>query len=424
MAFVITIPNLPIKYIMKKLIFIFSACTGIFACNGTKQATNNTPEKVGLPAPYATPSTRKNSQTIGWTNGKTPVVPEGFSITKYADGFNNPRWIYVAQNGDVFIAEARTGSNPANRITMFRDTDNDGKPEIREPFLNNLNRPMGMLILGNSFYVGNTDGVYQFPYSTGQTKITDSGKKILDVPALGYNNHWTRNIIANKNGTKIYVSVGSGSNVAENGIDKEKNRANILEINPDGSGMRVFAAGLRNPVGMDWQPGTNILWTAVNERDGLGDDLVPDYMTSVKENGFYGWPYAYFGANEEPRLKGQRPDLVAKTIVPDVDLGPHTASLGLAFYTKNAFPERYRNGAFIGQHGSWNRSVFSGYKVVFVPFTNGKPGKPEDFVTGFIADESKNEVFGRPVAVAVLPDGSLLVADDSGNTIWRVTAKR
>jgi glucose/arabinose dehydrogenase len=266
--------------------------------------------------------------------------------------------------------------------------------------------------------------VYQFPYSPGQTKITAEGKKILDVPSLGYNNHWTRNIIANRDGSKIYVSVGSGSNNAENGIDKEKNRANILEINPDGTGFRVFAYGLRNPVGMDWQPGTNILWTAVNERDNLGDDLVPDYMTSVKEGGFYGWPYAYFGANEDPRLAGQRPDLVAKTIVPDVNLGAHTASLGLAFYTKDAFPKRYKNGAFIGQHGSWNRSVFSGYKVVFVPFENGKPGTPEDFVTGFIADESKNEVYGRPVGVAVLPDGSLLVADDSGNTIWRIAANR
>ena len=408
---------------MKKILNIIVLCAGIAACNAQKQSTEKTSKTVSLPEPYATPAVRNSSKVIGWPEGKTPVVPAGFTITKYADGFNNPRWIYVANNGDVFVAEARTGSNPANRITLFRDTNKDGKPELREEFLSNLNRPMGMLILGNYFYVGNTDGVYQFPYSPGQTKITEAGKKILDVPALGYNNHWTRNIIANRDGSKIYVSVGSGSNVAENGIDKEMNRANILEINPDGSGFRVFAAGLRNPVGMDWQPGTNVLWTAVNERDNLGDDLVPDYMTSVKDGGFYGWPYAYFGANEDPRLKGQRPDLVAKTIVPDVNLGSHTASLGLAFYTKDAFPSRYKNGAFVGQHGSWNRSVFSGYKVVFVPFANGKPGKPEDFMTGFIADESKKEVYGKPVGVAVLPDGSLLVADDSGNIIWRVSAK-
>jgi glucose/arabinose dehydrogenase len=407
---------------MKRLLVIIIVGTGIIGCNAQKQTSDKATKTVNLPEPYATPAVRNSSRAIGWPEGKTPVVPAGFTITKYADGFNNPRWIYVANNGDVFVAEARTGSDPANRITLFRDTNKDGKPDLRENFLSNLNRPMGMLILGNYFYVGNTDGVYQFPYTAGQTKITEAGKKILDVPSLGYNNHWTRNIIASRDGSKIYVSVGSGSNVAENGIDKEKNRANILEINPDGSGFRVFASGLRNPVGMDWQPGTNTLWTAVNERDNLGDDLVPDYMTSVKDGGFYGWPYAYFGANEDPRLKGQRPDLVAKTIIPDVDLGSHTASLGLAFYTKDAFPSRYKNGAFIGQHGSWNRSVFSGYKVVFVPFTNGKPGKPEDFVTGFIADESKKEVYGKPVGVATLPDGSLLVADDSGNIIWRVTA--
>lgn len=405
---------------MQKLFttLLFFTCTII-----TDVQSQDTIHKAQLPQPYATPSVRKSSRAIGWPQGKTPVVPNGFTITKYADGFNNPRWIYVAGGGDVFISEARTGKNPANRITLLRDSDKNGTPDLRTLFLDNLNRPLGMLILGNYFYVGNTDGVYRYPYKTGQTSIAEKGEKILDLPSLGYNNHWTRNIIANREGSKIYVSVGSGSNVAEHGIDKEKNRANILEINPDGSGFRVFAAGLRNPVGMDWQPGTNILWTAVNERDNLGDELVPDYMTSVKEGGFYGWPYAYFGANEDPRLAGQRPDLVATTIIPDVDLGAHTASLGLAFYNNNAFPAHYRNGAFIGQHGSWNRSVFSGYKVVFVPFKNGKPGKPQDFVTGFIANETENEVYGRPVGVAVLADGSLLIADDSGNTIWQVKVR-
>ena len=405
---------------MQKLFILLSFCICVTAVKGQDTAKLN---KAELPKPYATPSAVKVSRVIGWPVGKTPVVPPGFSITKFADGFNNPRWIYVAPNGDVFISEAM-GNNPSNRITLFRDTHQDGTWDIRELFLKNLNRPFGMLILGNYFYVGNTDGVYRYPYTTGQTSMQEEGKKILDLPPLGYNNHWTRNLIANRAGTKIYVSVGSGSNDGEHGIDKEKNRANILEINPDGSGLRVFAYGLRNPVGMDWQPGTNILWTAVNERDDLGDELVPDYMTSVKDGGFYGWPFAYFGANEDPNYAGQHPDLVAKAIVPDVNLGAHTASLGLAFYTKNAFPSYYRNGAFVGQHGSWNRSTFAGYRVAFVPFKNGKPGKPEDFVTGFIADESRNQVYGRPVGVVVLPDGSLLIADDSGDTIWQVKARK
>ena len=398
--------------------------SGISACSGQKHMASDQSGNTNLPRPYATPSVKKDSRPIGWPEGKTPVVPEGFTIAKYATAFKNPRWIYVGPNGDIFVAETSGDRNSANRITLLRDNDKDGKPDTREIFLSNLNRPLGMLIRGNSFYVGNTDGVYQYPYTPGASKITVAGKKILDLPSMGYNNHWTRNLIANRAGTKIYVSVGSGSNNGENGIDKEKNRANILEMNPDGSAMRVFAAGIRNPVGMDWQPGTDILWTAVNERDDLGDELVPDYLTSVQDGGFYGWPYAYFGAHEDPRLAGKRPDLVAKTLVPDVNLGAHTACLGLAFYTKDAFPVRYRNGAFVAQHGSWNRSTFSGYKIVFVPFTNNKPGKPEDFVTGFIANESKNEVYGRPVCVVVLPDGSMLFTDDTSNTIWRVEAKK
>jgi glucose/arabinose dehydrogenase len=407
-------------FIIVSVGFLFTGCTAQKQSVGNGTETTMTPE---LPAPYATPSVRKSSRVIGWGNGQQPKVPAGFSVEKYAEGFDNPRWIYVAPNNDVFICEAKTGKNPANRITLFRDTNADGLPDLRKIFLDNLNRPLGMLVLGNAFYVGNTDGVYQFPYSTGETNITAPGKKILDLPSLGYNNHWTRNLIANREGTKIYVSVGSGSNNAEHGIEKEKNRANILEINPDGTGFNVYASGLRNPVGMDWQPGTNILWTAVNERDNLGDELVPDYATSVQRGGFYGWPYAYFGQHEDPRLAGQRPDLVAKTIVPDVNLGAHTASLGLEFYNGNMFPAHYKNGMFIGQHGSWNRSSFSGYKVVFVPFANGKAGTPEDFMTGFIANEANNEVYGRPVGVAELPDGSLLVADDGGNIIWRVSSK-
>jgi glucose/arabinose dehydrogenase len=252
--------------------------------------------------------------------------------------------------------------------------------------------------------------------------MTAAGQKIMNLPAGGYNNHWTRNLLASPDGKKIYISVGSGSNVGENGMEHEVRRACILEINPDGTGERVFATGLRNPVGMDWQPTTKTLYTAVNERDELGDDLVPDYLTSVKEGAFYGWPYAYYGQNEDPRRKGERPDLVKKTVMPDVPLGAHTASLGLVFYDGTTFPAKYHDGAFIGQHGSWNRSEFSGYKVVFVPFENGKPGKPEDFLTGFVTGKDK-DVYGRPVGVAVLADGSLLVADDAAGRIWRVAAK-
>lgn len=382
-------------------------------------------ENDTLPAPFATPSVRKNSRVIGWPEGKTPVAPEGFAVTLFADKLENPRWIYVAENGNIFVSESSTGSKSANRITLFHDANKDGVAESREVFLTGLNKPFGMLVLNDKFYVANTDGVVVFDYNAGMKSLDPGkGKKILELPAGGYNNHWTRNIITNQAKNKLYISVGSGSNVAEHGIDHEKRRANILETNTDGSGERVYAAGLRNPVGMDWAPGTNVLWTAVNERDGLGDELVPDYITSVKENAFYGWPYAYFGQHEDPRRKGERPDLVSKTLVPDVAVGSHTASLGLAFYTGEKFPAKYKNGAFVGQHGSWNRSEFSGYKVVFVPFANGKPsGKPEDFLTGFIADEKESQVYGRPVCVANLPDGSILVSDDSAGTIWRVTAK-
>ena len=394
-----------------------------------------------LPAPYETKSVKNFSKVIGWPENKTPVAPDGFKVTKFADGLQNPRWIYVTPNGDVLVAEANTESKglkkvtekisgkaesqntgeSANRITLLRDKDNDGIPELKQVLLFGLNQPFGMLVLGNSLYVANTDGIVQYPYQPGQTQIKSEGKKILDLPAGGYNNHWTRNIIANANQTKIFISVGSGSNVAEHGMENEVRRANILEINPDGSGERVVAAGLRNPVGMCLAPGTNELWTVVNERDDLGDNLVPDYITKVKDGGFYGWPYAYYGPNEDPRLKGQQPELVKETLIPDMSMGAHTASLGLVFYKKKAFPAKYHDGAFVSQHGSWNRSQLSGYKVIFVPFQNHKPsGDPEDFLTGFIADTSKSEVYGRPVGIAVLPDGALLVADDASNTIWKI----
>ncbi|HEV8286538.1 MAG TPA: sorbosone dehydrogenase family protein [Chitinophagaceae bacterium] len=428
---------------MKAILFSAIAVI-VIACKGKqKSETAEAPpmpadtataetQELNLPPPYATKSVRNMSEIIAWPSGKKPIAPEGFVVSKFADSLDHPRWVYQASNGDVFIAELNsphntlekiTGKNKsADQITLLRDADKDGVPELRTAFLKDLNKPFGMLIIGNNFYVANTDGLVKFPYKPGSTFITEKGKQIISYP--GGPRHWTRNIIANADGSKIYISIGSSSDHAEDGIDKEQRRAMILEINPDGSGEKVYASGLRNPVGMDWAPGTQILWTAVNERDELGDDLVPDYLTSVKEGGFYGWPYSYWGKHKDPRVKEEKPDLVDKAIIPDVPLDNHSAPLGLAFYTKTSFPAKYRDGAFIGQHGSWNKSTLAGYKVVFVPFKNGKPsGRPEDFLTGFIADKSSNKVYGRPVGVTVLQDGSLLVADDGSNIIWRVAAK-
>ena len=407
---------------------ILAALTLFSGCKSQEkqEAANQDPDSVQtevasltLPPPYATESVRNEGKAIGWEDGQMPKAPAGFKVEKFAADLEHPRWIYQAPNGDVFVAESNTKKS-ANRITLFRGGNSNNKAV----FLEDLNQPFGMLVLGNYFYVANTDGLMRFPYQTGQTKITAKGEKILDLPAGGYNNHWTRNLLASPDGSKIFISVGSSSNVAEHGMDEEKRRANILTISPDGSGEEIYASGLRNPVGMDWVPGTNTLWTAVNERDELGDELVPDYMTSVKKGGFYGWPFSYYGQNVDPRRKDEAPEMVGKAIVPDVPLGAHTASLGLAFYDKDKFPAKYRDGAFVGQHGSWNRSQLAGYKVVFVPFKNGKPsGEKEDFLTGFIANAEDSKVYGRPVGVTVLADGSMLVADDDGGTIWRVSVE-
>jgi glucose/arabinose dehydrogenase len=427
------------------LIFTLAiSCKGQITSITTKETRITMSIRDTLPPPFSTKSVTNFSKVIGWKGAQTPKAPDGFTVTKFAEGLEHPRWIYVADNGDIFVAESNTilkgiqkigaqivpkiktqnVGESANRITLFRDSNKDGVFESRHVFLEGLNQPFGMLILNNKFYVGNTDALVMFDYKSGMTQMAGTGKQIVALRAGEHNRHWARNIIANKNGSKIYIAVGSGSNVAEEGLDNEIRRATILEVNPDGSGERIYASGLRNPVGMAWAPGTSTLWTAVNERDELGDDLVPDYLTSVKEGGFYGWPFAYYGPNPDPRMKDDpHPELVKRTIVPDISLGAHTASLGLAFYEKKAFPAKYHNGAFIGQHGSWNRSKLSGYKVVFVPFDNGKPsGKPEDFLTGFIADIDKSEVYGRPVCVAFLSDGSMLVTDDVNNTIWRVRA--
>ncbi|MEJ7610704.1 MAG: sorbosone dehydrogenase family protein [Ferruginibacter sp.] len=425
--------------------------TALIACAQPKQQGQASVVKMNefqtdtLPAPYTTKSARNFSKVIGWKEGEAPVAPAGFSVSRFATGLENPRWIYQSPNNDIFIAETNTvlkgvkklGAKisrkiktqnlgvSADRILLFRDADRNGSYETAISFAEDLNQPLGMLVLNDHFYIANTDGLYRYNYTPGDTVLRAPGTRIVNLPAGGYNNHWTRNIIANESGTKIYITVGSGSNVGENGMENEIRRANILEINPDGTGEKIYASGLRNPVGMGWEPTTKTLWTAVNERDGLGDDLVPDYATGVIPGAFYGWPYAYFGKHEDPRMKDDpHPELVQKTLVPDINLGSHTASLGMAFYTKTGFPARYRNGLFIGQHGSWNRSHLARYAVMFIPFANGKPaGAPENFLTGFIADESKQEVRGRPVGVTVLSNGTMLVADDASNTIWAVKAK-
>jgi glucose/arabinose dehydrogenase len=397
-----------------------------------------------LPAPYATPSAINFASVVGWPEGLTPTAPDGFSVSRWAVGLDYPRWFHLLPNGDVLVAEARSVLLPshdrqdpgtdgmirsralgtsANRITLLRDADGDGVADFRTTFLEGLDRPFGMALLGDRFYVGATDGVFVYPYQSGQTRLDGPGQKILELPAGGYNNHWTRNIVVGRDGTKLYITVGSASNVAEYGEAEEIRRAGILEIDPDGSHERVFASGLRNPVGLDWEPVTGAMWTAVNERDELGDELVPDYMTSVQDGGFYGWPYAYFGHIEDPRLAGRRPDLVAQSIAPDVALGSHTASLGLLFYRGTSFPERFHGGAFIGQHGSWNRAQLSGYRVAFMPFSDGRPsGSLEDFLSGFICADDPDKVYGRPCGLLVLADGSLLVADDAADVIWRVQA--
>lgn len=400
-----------------------------------------------LPAPDTSHKVQHFSTQTQWPEGKLPTAPKGFTVTSFAGELDSPRWLYVLENGDVLVAEARTkpkatekpedveksgnqrksgtitGGSP-DRITLLRDTNRDGRADERHVLLDGLNQPFGMVVIGDALFVGNTDGVMRYPFKTGQTRIDAAGEKIVTLPAGGYNNHWTRNLTTNRDRNKLLISVGSASNVGEHGMDEEKRRANILETDLDGKNERVFAAGLRNPNGMDWEPTSGALWTAVNERDNLGDALVPDYITSVQDGGFYGWPYSYWGKHPDPRLKGEGRDLVERAITPDYALGAHTASLGLTFYRGDAFPQAYRSGAYVGQRGSWNNSTFVGYKVVFVPFKDGKPsGAAQDFLTGFMADAKTGETYGRPVGVVQDAAGALLVADDTGNRIWRVSAQ-
>jgi len=396
--------------------------SGSSAAEQSRIVESGPADRIVLPLPYATRGVANPSRVVAWPKGEMPTAPAGFEVNLFADDLDNPRMIYVLPNGDVLIMESLRRQGPS-RIILLRDANNDGKPDRREVFLKNLNSAFGMALNGNRFYAGNTDGIVIFPYRNGDTKITRHGEKILDLPTGG---HYTRNVIVDPDGKKLYISVGSATNVDEQRIDeKDSRRAAILQANLDGSAVRTFTSGMRNPVGMDWEAKTKTLWTVVNERDMLGDELVPDYLTSVKDGAFYGWPYSYYGQNEDPRKKGQRPDLVAKAIKPDFALGAHVAPLGLAFYHGKSYPARYHGGAFIGMHGSWNRSILVGYKVAFVPFSNGKPSGPmEDFLTGFLPNPKFNEVYGRPVGVAVASDGSLLVADDGANKVWRVSVKK
>ena len=397
-----------------------------------------------LPAPQKSWIPTVNiANATGWPAGGKPTAANGMSVNAFATGLDHPRTVHVLPNGDVLVAESnappkadpggfkgwitkmvmgRAGAGVAspNRITLLRDADGDGVAEFRSVFLEGLNSPFGMALVGEDFYVANADAIMKFPYSSGDTKITAPGVKLADLPGGPINHHWTKDLIASPDGTKLYATVGSNSNVGENGMEAETNRAAVLEVDRSSGATRVFASGLRNPNGPAWEPKTGALWVVVNERDELGNDLVPDYMTSVKDGAFYGWPYSYFGQHVDTRVEPQRPDLVAKAIAPDYALGAHTASLGLAFNTGSLFPQEMAGGAFIGQHGSWNRKPRSGYKVIFVPFADGKPsGKPKDVLTGFLNDGG--EAQGRPVGVQLDKQGALLVADDVGNAIWRVT---
>lgn len=430
-----------------RLLAISSSALLIVACGEVA----NLPISAGIGASPILPAPNKTllptvhiAPAKGWPDKATPTAAAGTQVAAFASGLEHPRWMTVLPNGDVLVAETnappkpdsagsikgwiagvvmkRAGAGVAspNRITLLRDADGDGVADVRLPFLEDLHSPFGMVLIGNHLYVANADAIVRFNYADGDKKITGPGEKIIDLPS-GINHHWTKNIIANADGTKLYATVGSNSNVAENGMTAEVERAAILEVDIKTSTYRIFASGLRNPNGMAWEPSSNTLFTVVNERDEIGSDLVPDYLTSVQDGAFYGWPYSYYGQHVDERVQPQQPDLVAKAVVPDYALGPHTASLGLAASQGTTLPDTFANGMFIGQHGSWNRKPRSGYKVIYVPFVNGKPtGLPVDVLTGFLSKDG--DAYGRPVGVVLDKSGALLVADDVGNTIWRVTA--
>lgn len=429
--------------------FLFAAITTVLtACSEEARlpiaAGFGTHPQLPPPNPTLIP-TVNFAKSVGWPANGKPVAAPGLIINAFAGGLDHPRWLYVLPNGDVLVAETNAPAKPedglgikdwiikrimtlvgaggpsANRITLLRDGDGDGVAETRTVFIEGLNSPFGMALIGNDFYVANTDAVMRFPYTQGQTQITQPGTRVLDLPAGPVNYHWTKNLLASRDGSRLYVTVGSNSNIAENGLDQEDGRAAIWEVDLLRGSYRIFATGLRNPNGLDWEPEGGALLTVVNERDELGSDLVPDYLTAVPDGSFFGWPYSYFGPHVDERVQPQRPELVAKARVPDYALGAHTASLGLVFSKNTGWPAPFENGVFIGQHGSWNRKPRSGYQVIFVPFKNGQPfGHPVEVLTGFISADG--DAFGRPVGVALDKQAALLVADDVGNRVWRVTA--
>ena len=421
------------------LALILAACDAADVPEAQTQGPN--PE---IPAPSnALIPTINVAKATGWPEGQMPKPADGLAVNAFATGLDHPRWLYVLPNGDVLVAETNTpkqeegtsgirgmimawmmqragaGVPSPNRIILLRDADGDGVAETKSVFLKDLNSPFGMALIGDKFYVADTDALLRFDYKDGATEIAGPGTKVADLPAGPINYHWSKSLAASPDGSRLYVGVGSNSNAGENGLDWEKDRARILEIDPATGEARTFATGLRNPVGLAFEPQAGVLWVVVNERDELGSDLVPDYLTSVKDGAFYGWPFSYWGQHVDERVKPQNPEAVAAAISPDYSLGNHVAPLGLAFAQGDLLPERFRTGAFVGEHGSWNRSPFSGYKVVFVPFAQGKPsGLPVDVLTGFL---DGSEARGRPVGVAIDKAGALLVADDVGNTVWRLT---
>ena len=433
-----------------RLTLLVVIAAGLSACGETSrlQVSDGTGPSPKLPEPNKTLIPTVNiAPAVGWPDGAKPQAAPGTQVAAFAEGLDHPRWLYQLPNGDVLVAETNSPPKPddskgirgwvmekvmsragagvpsPNRITLLRDKDGDGVAETRTVFIEKLNSPFGMTLVGNDFYVADTDKLLRFKYQPGATSIQGPAEKITDLPGGTLNHHWTKNVVASPDGKKLYVTVGSNSNVAENGMDAEKERAAIWEVDPASGKHRIFAAGLRNPNGLAWEPQTGALWTAVNERDEIGSDLVPDYITSVKDGGFYGWPFSYYGQNVDIRVEPQNPQLVAQAISPDYAVGPHTASLGLMFAENNALPAPFNQGAIIGQHGSWNRKPHSGYKVLFVPFANGKPSGPAvDLLTGFLNKDEK--AMGRPVGVIGDHKGGVLVADDVGNKIWRITAAK
>ena len=429
---------------MRRLsLFVLATLT---ACS-SNSTTTDTAALPGIGANPVLPAPTKSLLPVvniapakGWPEGGKPITAAGTQVLAFANGLDHPRWLAVLPNGDVLVAEsnappkdkrglkawaekkvmqkAGAGVPSANRISLLRDADGDGVAELKTPYIENLYSPFGMALVGNTLYVANADAVVKFPYVAGETRISAAPTKVTDLPGGPLNHHWTKGLIASSDGSKLYAAIGSNSNIGENGMEMETGRAAIWEIDAASGAHRIYASGLRNPVGMAWEPVTGKLWTSVNERDELGNDLVPDYMTSVQDGGFYGWPYSYYGQTVDVRVQPQKPELVAKAIKPDYALGSHTASLGLSNAVGSALP--FGEGMFIGQHGSWNRKPRSGYKVIFVPFADGMPrGAPVDVLTGFVNDAG--EALGRPVGVAIDTRGALLVADDVGNIIWRVS---